>query len=201
MAPVHRSDLDAERFEDSSWKDFELWEKLAERERRRNRFWIGGAVVLFLGLAAVPVVSERSRKWGALSAARWLALELGSAKTQASIEKSAVRLRWSPASIRGEGLSLEKSKVAQCALTGAWHSVAVPEHLRLTFKDYLPRVSTGFATEWCYDPRVANPHPEPMKLGVIHVKDLADASNGEEWGDTLGAFVAIQGPNSELLFQ
>ena len=76
MAPLHDSDLPENRWKDSEWKHFVLWEKLELQIRKRKR-WIV-ALVLLAGLAilSVPTLQDRYPKWHGVTLVRRFAVEV-----------------------------------------------------------------------------------------------------------------------------
>lgn len=162
MAPIHRSDVDSERWSQDEWRNFELWEKLERLNLRRRRFWVLGAFVGFLLLSSVPVAIERGPKWTTLSAARRLAVELNAVKREAAIEHVPYRLRFQP----GGSTEYVVERVSHCAVAGNQRAAA--EDGVVIWQGALADVSGGLALigptegyrfglqgllqEFCYDP-------------------------------------------------
>lgn len=94
MAPIHDTDVAQERFKQSEWQYYELWEKVEQRFRRQRQIWIGFAVLLFLLISSIPVVKDRWPKWTSISAARKLSQEINRMKKDAGFEKTTYRLKF-----------------------------------------------------------------------------------------------------------
>lgn len=151
MVPFHESDLASERWAKSEWEHIELWEKIEARLKRRRRYWIAGAIAVFLLLSAVPVWMDRKPKWGALRAARELGLVLSQLKTRAATEGGAFRARLSNT---GERVILEKAASCDAAHFEALEQPALPALEGYVFIDaaLAQRMElTGLRTEFCFD--------------------------------------------------
>ena len=73
MVPIHESDVAENRWKESEWNAYELWEAVEIRERRR-KFWIVGlSCILALVILALPIYQEKMPKWSGLRVARILA--------------------------------------------------------------------------------------------------------------------------------
>src|SRR6185295_1415525 len=110
MAPIHESDIAAERWSKAEWSHYELWEKLELKLRRRKLIWISATVALFLALSAVPIVLDRKPKWTAMSISRRLAQLINGMKSEASLKHQAHRI-----SFADDGsLAYEIARVSGC---------------------------------------------------------------------------------------
>jgi hypothetical protein len=79
---------------EEEWRNFELYEKIRVRDRRK-RFWtITLTALVFLGLCSVPVIQNRLPKWQSLDAALELSLVLEHMKTRSIQEKRPVVLKF-----------------------------------------------------------------------------------------------------------
>lgn len=184
MAPVHDTDLDSEEertrgadWSQEEWKDYELWEKIAVRAKRRKRLLMLLTAALFLVLLAIPVWRERSPLWRANQAATRLAREISLAKKDAALTGLAVRLTLEPAKT-GEpaGLWLRKDRLASCAdKPVSTETIAIRE--ASAELQWLP---ADRALEWsvptvittlCYDP--LSGADTGGNFAIIPVKDLA----------------------------
>jgi hypothetical protein len=92
MVPIHDTDLAEKRWSDEEWRQFELWEKIEVRFKRRRRRWIGVVAILFLILASVPTVMARWPKWASLHAVRKVAEEVNQMRMDAIIQEASFRL-------------------------------------------------------------------------------------------------------------
>ena len=91
--PIHESDQAENRWNQAEWNTYELWEKLEIKQRRKRRWILGSACVVFLMISAVPVVREWTPRWQTLRAARLMAQELGMIKLEAVQLQSSIRIR------------------------------------------------------------------------------------------------------------
>lgn len=105
------------------WGDYELWEKIEIRMRKRKRWIVAAAVLLFLILSAVPVVMDRQPRWQAYRVARGLTQILSGVKTRAAADAVAYRVTVAP----DLSLVVEKATAesVRCTQTGAglWSAV------------------------------------------------------------------------------
>lgn len=92
MVPIHDTDLAEKRWSDTEWRQFELWEKIELRVKKRRRRWMALVAVLFLILASVPTVMARWPKWASLHAVRKIAEEVNRMRMDAVILEAAFRL-------------------------------------------------------------------------------------------------------------
>lgn len=92
MVPIHDTDVAEERWSQSSWRNFELWEKLEVRLRRQRGWMVVLAVVLFLIASAIPVIQDQWSAWRSTHQARHLAEWVLTLRTQASLRRQALRV-------------------------------------------------------------------------------------------------------------
>ncbi len=93
MAPIHDSDVGEERWNASEWANYELWEKVESRMRRKKRVWILITSCLVFILSAIPIVLDRSVKWQTRSAVRTFAQAINHLKREASVKQAPHRFR------------------------------------------------------------------------------------------------------------
>lgn len=48
MVPIYDSDVAEERWSKAEWRNYELWEKLEQRQIRKKRLWIMATILVFL---------------------------------------------------------------------------------------------------------------------------------------------------------
>ncbi len=161
---------------EEEWRNFERYEKIRIRERRK-RFWtIALAIFFFFGLCSIPVIRERSPKWQSLRAALELSLELEHMKTRAIQEKRPAILRFT------EGAGFRVEFVADCASKsepslekeGKWqdHEGALKV---LSTEDLTHHSIALGADEFCFDPVYGlNGVKTRLVLVIAPVKDLAE---------------------------
>src|SRR5690606_25386144 len=93
MVPFHDSDVAENRWKEGEWRQFELWEKI-ELRFRRKRFWtVIGVCLLFVALLSIPIIQDRIPKWKALGAMRELAVRINQMKVEASSSRKPLRIR------------------------------------------------------------------------------------------------------------
>ncbi len=120
MVPIHDTDLAEKRWSDSEWRQFELWDKIEVRLRRRRRRWSILAGALFLLLASVPTVVQRWPKWASLHAARRIAEEINAAPNPPLLHARAFRLVFE----RDEGMAFSVYEAPSCeSPSDAWRLV------------------------------------------------------------------------------
>jgi hypothetical protein len=182
MAPIHDTDLAAERWSQAEWENYELWEKVEQRLRRRRYLWILGAAILFLALSAVPIVMDRWPKWKTRVIARTLAQEINRVKREASANRTAMRLRFTS----DKGFNYVVEKISAC--NGSQGEVVRSEYLvNDEIKGSYARISTLFGSEmgvpgmsdqFCYDPlqgsNAAIRGDDVVGFGVIPATDLTE---------------------------
>jgi hypothetical protein len=160
------------------WRNFELYEKIRLRERRKRIWTIATAVVLFFILCSVPVVRERGPKWQSLHAALELSLLLEHMKTRAIQEKRAATLRFpSQGAFRidfVEDCAGKKSPVLE--KEGSWSDSS--GDLKVLDAGELQKYSISLgAGELCFDPVFGLEGVKSrLVLVVAPVKDLAEGS-------------------------
>lgn len=202
MAPVYDTDLAQERWSREEWRDFELWEKIEIRLRRRKNLWIAATAILFLVLSAVPTVMLRWEKWMSLSAARQLATEIGRMKKDASLQHVAYRL-----SFRSTGaLTYVIEKAASCSSPEAQpvrEGVLLSPKFRDQYALLTPEQGAGhglpgLVTSFCYDSLSGSSAllsgASLVGFGFISVKDLT-----ENRMDRV-SLLLLNGPSAEISF-
>ncbi|MGZ3698094.1 MAG: hypothetical protein ACXWPM_04620 [Bdellovibrionota bacterium] len=199
MVPIHDSDIAEERWSKTGWDRYELWEKIELRLRRNRRFWIGGAVLLFLAFSAIPVFMDRIPKWKAMSLSRQFAQEVSALKRQASMERAAFRIRVLP----GSALALMVEKGRSCADS----QFAPVRQIRLEssgeFGVLTPNQGAalgipGLVSSFCYDSLSGSDavlHGEALVgFGLIPVNDLTARRM-----DRI-SILLLKGPSAEISF-
>ncbi|MGK5084959.1 hypothetical protein WDW37_16850 [Bdellovibrionota bacterium FG-1] len=203
MAPIYDTDLATERFAKDEWSNYELWEKVEVRLRRRKRFWIGAAVVAFLSLSSVPIVTDRLPQWKALAATRRLAQEINQLKREASQHHGAFRIRF----LGGGSLAYRIERTFSCSATAF---EVVREGTLVTLSD-LPKFVLlspeqganmgirGFSESFCYDFLAGSDsvlRGETMVgFGIMPVNDVTQARS-----DRI-AILLTAGPSGEISFE
>lgn len=184
MVPVHESDVAENRWKESEWRQFELWERIELRLRRKKTWTILAVVVVFIAILSISVFQDRMPKWRALKATRMLAVRANQMKVDAASLGVPLRLRIEN-SVTGPLFVIER--VASCQESAAgipqeWgrgpvfrrtevgelYTVLSPEIAR---EVGLERVSQSL----CYDPTPPEAVSELVQaVGILSVKDLAE---------------------------
>ena len=120
MAPIHDTDVAEKRWSDEEWRQFELWEKIEVRLRRKRLIWVGLALLGFVVLSAIPTALERWPKWVSRRVSRQVAQEINRLRSQAILDSRAYRLTFGDS----PGLTFQVESGDQCAGTsGNWQVV------------------------------------------------------------------------------
>jgi hypothetical protein len=203
MVPIHDSDVGEQRWAKSEWENYELWEKVESKLKRKKRLWILATALTVISFSAIPSVMDRWPKWKTRRAARYLAQELNRLKRDASIGRAAYRLQFEP----GKEFRFKVEKLKDCKATQG-------EFVREShFEDYLPLEEytiippdrggslgvPGLLRSFCYDYLMGSViEPFPGKIagfGIIFVKDLADRRLDRS------SILLLSGPSADLSFE
>jgi hypothetical protein len=184
MVPIHESDVAENRWKDDEWRQFELWEKLEQKARRKRSWTIIAAAVVFVSILSVPIFQDRIPKWRALGATRGLAVRANQMKVDAASLKLPLRLRLEN-SDSGPRFVIEK--VASCASDSAapgeiWGQGVVfrDAHLGSRYAVLSAAQAGELGLERvkeavCYDPAGLDLSSDGVKaVGILPVKDLAE---------------------------
>jgi len=201
MAPIHETDIAAERWSKAEWSHYELWEKLELKLRRRKLVWISATVAVFLALSSVPIILDRASKWTATSISRRLAQVINGMKSEASLRHRALRIRFVDAGDLGYRIeSLASCSDAQGELvhTGTLEPRGRPGSFSLLPPEQAGALGIpGIVDSFCYDPYAGGGALGGSTLvgfGILSAKDLTDRRS-----DRLSVLL-IQGPSAELSF-
>jgi hypothetical protein len=201
MAPIYESDVAEERWSKAEWENYELWERIELRLRRRRQLWIAGTVVVFLLLSAIPIVRERMPAWRSLRAARTLAQEIGRMKRDAAIEHRALRIAFTdPSSLRFEVQSLQSCSAAAGSVVRSGALLRDSAGITLVEpRDGQAVDVPGLASSFCYDAMAGsasvlagNP---VVGFAVLPVKDLAQGRQDRM------SLLLLKGPSAEITFE
>ena len=202
MAPIYDTDLADERWTKAEWNNYEFWEKVESRRRRKNALWIAATAVVFLALSSVPIVVDQKPKWLSRRAARLMGQEINRVKREASLERAAYRIRF-----EGDGsLSYVVEKAASCkeaqfspVRAGA---LVAPDLLSLLV--VLDRGAgeqagvPGLGRQFCYDPFQGSESGDETRslaaFGIIPARDLS-----ERRFDRLTVLL-LNGPSADATF-
>lgn len=154
MAPIHESDLGEERWSKVEWENYELWEKVEQRLRRKKNLAVLATVMVFTVLSAVPIVGDRWPKWTTRTFARRLAQELNWIKSQASVHRSAYRFKLldpNKLDYAVERLSNCNQVQGEVVKTGSLARADGEGYVSITPAVGETLAIPGLVTEFCYD--------------------------------------------------
>lgn len=162
--------------------EVELYEKIMVRERRRKAILISMAFILFLFLCGIPVYNERFPKWESLKAAREIAVEIESLKTESLHLKKPLQL-----SVLENG-QFKIEIVSHCKSSSSDEITAEQVPADKSWKDSSTEVAllgeadakklnlNSTVREICFDPVYGMNFPKMKKVFVlVPVKDLAES--------------------------
>ncbi len=202
MVPIHDSDVGEQRWSKSEWENYELWEKVELRLKRKKRFWVLATVIVVVVFSAIPTVMDRWPKWQTRSATRHLAQEINTMKREAGIERTSYRLQF----IEGAKLEYFVEKVKDCKAEGGElvrSSSLIPVSPGGGYTLLSPKVGAalgipGLIHSFCYDylaGSVIIEYPKSIAgFGIISVKDLA-----EKRLDRI-SLLLLSGPSADVSF-
>lgn len=184
MVPVHESDVAENRWNESEWRQFELWERIELRLRRKRTWTILGVVVVFIAILSISIFQDRMPKWRALKATRMLAVRANQMKVDAASLGVPLRLRIENSdggplfiiekvlscvhSAEGTPQEWGRGTVFLRPEVGSRYTALTPEIAR---EVGLERVSQSL----CYDPTPKEELNElTQAVGILSVRDLAD---------------------------
>jgi hypothetical protein len=207
MVPIHDTDLAHERWAQTEWEHYELWEKLEVKLRRRKSVWIGAALLLFFILSSIPILIEHWPKWTALGANRKIAQQINRVKAMAGQpsdqDHRAFRLRFSA----DHRLSYSIEKLTSCS-DASGQLIESGNVIRQSQLENYALLSTeqgknlgipGLVESVCFDSLSGSEQSSKDEaisgFGIISVKDLA-----EKRADRVSILI-FKGPSAELSFE
>jgi hypothetical protein len=207
MVPIHDTDLAQERWAQTEWEHYELWEKLEVKLRRRKSVWIGAAVLLFFMLSSVPILIEHWPKWTALGANRRLSQQINRLKTMAGqpsdLDHRAFRLHFSA----DHRLSYSIEQLTSCADASGQpmesgnlvRDSKLENYVLLSPEQGKSLGIPGLVESICFDSLNGSEQSSKDEsisgFGIISVKDLA-----EKRADRVSILI-FKGPSAELSFE
>lgn len=188
MVPIHESDVAENRWKDADWREFELWERIESRLKRKKSWTIAVVCLVFITILAVPIYRDRLPKWTALSVMRSLAVQANQMKVDAATLGTAQQLRIED-SERGPLFIIES--VSSCFLNASALGAA-PKELKRGFLFSDPVLGARYRVlgsknsaalglervtqTICYDPvHAASLNLQTQALGILTVKDLTES--------------------------
>lgn len=184
MVPIHESDVAENRWKDDEWRQFELWERIEYRLRRR-RTWIIAAVALtFIAILAGPIIQDRTPKWRALGAMRALAMKANQMKVDSASLGVPLRLHLRTTAEGPEFLverveaCLEKpAPISENRIWGGGKLIqkreVASEFVVLTPENASSLGLERVVTSLCFDPMKSEAKNATQAVGILSVKDLA----------------------------
>lgn len=182
MVPIHDTDVAEERWSQAEWENYELWEKVELKLKRKKQLWILATVLVFLALSAVPIVVDRLPKWMTRSVARTLAQEINRIKREASTDRVAYRLKFPDTSKLDyvvEKLPSCGSQTGEVVRTGNLFQTKNPgDYSILNSSEGITHGVPGLIDRFCYD-SLSGSSAElngetAVGFGIIPVKDLTE---------------------------
>lgn len=187
MVPIHESDVAENRWKDADWRQFELWERIEFRLKRKKNWTIVAVCLIFITLLSVPIYRDRLPKWTALAAMRALAVQVNQMKVDAATLGAPLRLRIED-STSGPLYVIEKVTSCTSGVSATEEASAVELKRGEFFKS--PTVGAEYRVlggsnsaalglervtqSICYDPSPSEAVDTEMHaLGILTVKDLA----------------------------
>lgn len=183
MVPIHESDLAENRWKESQWGYYELWEKVESRFKKRRSLIIAITVLLFVVLSSIPIIRDRTPKWETLSAVRKLATEVNRMKLEASILAAPLNLEISSSETE---LAFRIAQVSSCNDRVVSREVRSGSLTAFTAQRGMRLVNSTDSEKWslqpmvhsiCYDPLMPTQPLEqdvPRVVGIAPVNDLTE---------------------------
>jgi hypothetical protein len=202
MVPIHESDVAENRWKDSEWSAYELWEKVEVKLRNRRKWIISFTILLFLVLSSLPLIQDRKAKWEGLSVMRKLAIGINETKVEASRLDHPLRVEL----VQNEdGIFYRVLKVSDCGAVGeeVSHRRILDQEESKSFKILDSKLGydlsiPGIVQQLCYHPIDGNsvlPDSLPTQaFGILPVKDLTDRRTDR------ASFVYLTGNSAEISF-
>jgi hypothetical protein len=202
MVQLHESDLGQGGWSKFDWDNYELWEAVEARLKRRRRLWMFGALFVFLMLSAVPIVMDRWPKWKTRNIARRLAQELNWVKREAGVRRAAYRFRLT----KKGTFDFSIERLASCDLTSGEQIrvgslVSENEFTQYTWVTDTSGVELGIpgvVSDFCYDSLDGSASAKgSSSLAAFVVAPVSDLT--EKRLDRL-TILLISGSNGEISF-
>ena len=153
MVPIYDTDVAEERWSKAEWEQYELWEKVELRLKRRKRLWVLGTFLLFLTLFSLPIIAEQRPKRASLYATRRIAQEINRMKVEAGLNRSAYRLQFlTPSSYEIVRLNSCAERAGQVVRSGSFSECSEIPLKLLDMNSRETEGLPGLVREFCYDP-------------------------------------------------
>ncbi len=204
MSPIHDTDVAKERWTQAEWGQYELWEKVESRMKHRKRLWTIATIGLFFILSSVPIVVDQWPKWMTRSMMRQLAQEINHVKMDASLNRTAFRIRF----LEKNKLNFVVEQLDECSAATAKmvrmgsfvKKMSNPEqYVWISSEEGVHFKIPGLLSQFCYDPLQGNAFQEKsgslMGFGIIPAKDLTIDRFDR------ASILLVMGPEAELSFE
>jgi len=175
MVPIHESDVAENRWKEADWRQFELWERIETRLKRKKTWTVLAVCLVFIAILSVPIFQDRLPKWRALSAMRSLAVRANAMKVDAASLGVSLQLRLTdsengPLFIIEKVTACEQGTVLEVMGGGQVFSNAE------VGKAYRVFTHERVAHSLCYDPASSgSTDPGTRSLGILTAKDLTES--------------------------
>jgi hypothetical protein len=191
MVPFHDSDVAENRWREGEWRQFELWERIEHRFRRKRVWTVVATVILFLALLSIPIIRDRAPKWVAENAVRKLAIRANQMKVDSAALGVPLRLRLEPSPV---GLEYVIEKVEACPRGAVSGTAKAPQEWTRGPVFSKPKTGVNFVvlsperaselglervvSSLCYEPvlePVVSDSPAiAYSIGILTAKDLTE---------------------------
>jgi len=184
MVPLHESDVAENRWKESEWNAYELWEAVEVRARKR-KFWIVGlSCVLGFLILALPIYQEKMPKWKGLRVARILADHLLDIRRDSSNNQRRflVKIQQDVAgriqgNVYSAATAADCTEAAQTNIEPVFSFPLITEEqssIALLTREAAQKIGLGAVDEAiCFDP-FRESEGSTMTFAFIPVKDLTD---------------------------
>ncbi|MBN22306.1 MAG: hypothetical protein CL678_13575 [Bdellovibrionaceae bacterium] len=176
MAPIHDTDVATERWEQDSWRNLELWEKVQARfQRNRVRLFILFGVLGLL-LMTVPSIVTQTPKWDTYQVINQVAMKIIQIKSDAVLSYKAIRMEITDIKTGAYEIKSSDSCQSQNFVNKEEGTFSFPSENYLTFISPELGASIGIphlTLSFCYDPKLGADYMNTTGFAVIPVKDLS----------------------------
>jgi len=208
MPPIHDTDIAAERWSQGEWDNYELWEKIEIRLRRRKYLWIAAAALVFLFVSAIPIVLDRSPKWSALRASRELAQVINQMKREAGMTRKAYVIHFQEGTLNYQVNRVSSCSQATDSVLAFQGTLLKPEQTAaykiLNDSESKQFKIPGLVDHFCYDPFHGSEFSaDPNTLyafGVAPAADISVKTMTEPRLDRI-SILFLRGPSAEISFE
>lgn len=155
MVPIYETDIAKKRWETAEWNNFELWERIERREKKKKWIWIFCTFLFIVFLFAIPVFIDQKPKWKTRALSRKLAQTIQFIKKEAAIKHTPLQLVFN----NPPSFHFQIRQVPHCSNPSS--SIVVQE-ANLETEDHQYQLISkpegidlnipGLSLDYCYDP-------------------------------------------------